>query len=168
MRDSAIGIVFSEPDKILLVKRRDIPVWVLPGGGIDEGEEPGEAAVREVWEETGLRVEVARKVAHYTPVNRLSRNTHVFECRVVGGEIACSDETVDVGYHAIGSVPGYLFDLHADWIADARKQVPTVIEAPIKGTGYVQAITFLFRHPVMSLQYICCLKFWRSFLQRKR
>lgn len=28
-------------------------LWVLPGGGIDPGEEPEEAIVREVWEETG-------------------------------------------------------------------------------------------------------------------
>jgi 8-oxo-dGTP pyrophosphatase MutT (NUDIX family) len=31
--------------------------WTLPGGGIDHGEEPRAALVREVYEETGLRVE---------------------------------------------------------------------------------------------------------------
>jgi 8-oxo-dGTP diphosphatase len=31
--------------------------WTLPGGGIDHGEDPREAVVREVYEETGLRVE---------------------------------------------------------------------------------------------------------------
>jgi 8-oxo-dGTP pyrophosphatase MutT (NUDIX family) len=32
------------------------PRWITPGGGIDEGETALEAAVRELWEETGLRV----------------------------------------------------------------------------------------------------------------
>jgi 8-oxo-dGTP pyrophosphatase MutT (NUDIX family) len=32
------------------------PRWITPGGGIDPGETPREAAVRELFEETGLRV----------------------------------------------------------------------------------------------------------------
>lgn len=32
------------------------PRWITPGGGIDEGETPIEAAVRELWEETGIAV----------------------------------------------------------------------------------------------------------------
>lgn len=35
-------------------------LWVLPGGGIDPGEEPEEAIVREVWEETGQQVDTVR------------------------------------------------------------------------------------------------------------
>lgn len=30
--------------------------WTLPGGGVDHGEDPWEAVVREAWEETGLRI----------------------------------------------------------------------------------------------------------------
>ena len=36
--------------------------WTLPGGGIDFGEHPGEAVVREVYEETGLRCELGRPI----------------------------------------------------------------------------------------------------------
>ena len=52
---SVYGIVFNaERTEVLLVKRRDIPVWVLPGGGLDPDESEAEGAVREVLEETGL------------------------------------------------------------------------------------------------------------------
>jgi len=50
------------PDKehqrkeVFLVFRSDFPVWVLTGGGIEEGETPQEAAIREAKEETGLDI----------------------------------------------------------------------------------------------------------------
>ena len=39
--------------EILMVRHRTF--WTLPGGGINPGEDPSSAAVRELWEETGLR-----------------------------------------------------------------------------------------------------------------
>lgn len=55
---TAFGFVFDN-DRVLLThlrdRRRD---WDLPGGVIDPGETAAQAAVREVWEETGARVKV--------------------------------------------------------------------------------------------------------------
>jgi len=42
--------------KILLVKHKKFEKWVQPGGHIEENETPEEAAVREAFEETGIRV----------------------------------------------------------------------------------------------------------------
>lgn len=48
-------IVKSADSKILLVKPSYKPTWQLPGGGVDAGESPATAAVREVNEEIGMK-----------------------------------------------------------------------------------------------------------------
>ena len=49
-------IINPETKKILLVKHSDYDKWVQPGGHIEDDETPEEAAVREVFEETGLKI----------------------------------------------------------------------------------------------------------------
>lgn len=49
-------IINPENKKILLVKHGDYDKWLQPGGHIEDDETPEEAAVREVYEETGLKI----------------------------------------------------------------------------------------------------------------
>src|SRR4051812_21572658 len=61
-RDAVRLVVRDSEDRILLFHTQEITLpelgvwWELPGGGIDEGESYLEAAVRELREETGIRV----------------------------------------------------------------------------------------------------------------
>jgi 8-oxo-dGTP diphosphatase len=57
---TAFGFVF-QGDEVLLTRLHDRD-WDIPGGVIDPGETPEVAAVREVWEETGVRVEVVKLI----------------------------------------------------------------------------------------------------------
>jgi len=59
------GVVLIENGKVALIERHRAGnhYYVFPGGGMNEGETPEQAAVREMEEETGLRVTVRRKVA---------------------------------------------------------------------------------------------------------
>ncbi|MEO8329950.1 MAG: NUDIX domain-containing protein [Candidatus Nanopelagicales bacterium] len=60
-RVAAYGVV-ERDRRVLLVQLTSITpspgLWSLPGGGIDHGEHPAEAVVRELYEETGLRGKV--------------------------------------------------------------------------------------------------------------
>jgi len=51
-------IIDPSTKKILLVKHKKFGKWVQPGGHIEHGEIPEEAAVREAYEETGLKVKI--------------------------------------------------------------------------------------------------------------
>jgi 8-oxo-dGTP diphosphatase len=58
-----VGILIRQGDKYLLIQRAAEPdkgLWSVPGGMIEIGERSTEAAVREVYEETGLVVEILR------------------------------------------------------------------------------------------------------------
>lgn len=53
---ASVFIIDKSNQKILLVKHRKFNKWVQPGGHIEDGETPEETAIREAYEETGLRV----------------------------------------------------------------------------------------------------------------
>lgn len=64
--EGATAIVFNaDRTRVLMVKREDFRVWVLPGGGIEPGETREQAAARETCEETGYEIAVDRLVGCY-------------------------------------------------------------------------------------------------------
>ena len=59
----------DQANRVLLVRHSYLPGWHLPGGGIGRGETLAKAALRELWEETGVRgVEVDRLLGTYSRV----------------------------------------------------------------------------------------------------
>jgi len=59
------GIVLIQGDYVALIERHraGLNYFVFPGGGVDEGESPEQAAVREAMEELGVQVAIKQKVA---------------------------------------------------------------------------------------------------------
>ncbi|GAB3819357.1 NUDIX domain-containing protein [Kribbella italica] len=94
-------------DRLLLTRRSDNGEWCMPGGGIDAGERPAEAAQREVLEETGLRVRVTGLLGVYSDPdlvvvypdgNRVQILGVLFRAEVVEGTAGLSDEVTEVGW----------------------------------------------------------------------
>lgn len=155
MSQSVNVVIFSsDRSQVLLIKRRDIPVWVLPGGGIDSGEAPEDAAIREGLEETGYHVAVKRKVAEYLPVNRLTKYTHVFECVIGSGSPSSGSETSDVQFFPVGSLPKLMPPPYQGWIADAHEDLPEMLKKKISGVSYFVLIKLLLCHPILVGRFL--------------
>jgi 8-oxo-dGTP diphosphatase len=154
MNEAALGVVFNEDrTHVLLIKRNDVPVWVIPGGGIDPGEQPEKAAVREVLEETGLKVEISRHVAVYTPLNRLTRTTYLYECRKLGGELKTGPETQEIAYFPLNRLPKAFFIVHRDWLQDVLKNKKETIHSPIWRVTYWELFKYFLKHPVQVIRF---------------
>ncbi|MEM6668156.1 MAG: RNA pyrophosphohydrolase [Pseudomonadota bacterium] len=61
-----VGVMLLNTDNLIFAGQRidnTAEAWQMPQGGIDDGEEPKEAALRELWEETGVAAEKVELVA---------------------------------------------------------------------------------------------------------
>ena len=101
----AAAVILDEERNILLVKatyNRFHP-WGLPGGGLEYGEHPEEAIVREVLEETGLRVCVEKLLLINTL--RPDRVGMYYLCKITGGTFYPSDEVSEFAYFSLDNLP---------------------------------------------------------------
>ncbi len=107
----AATAVIERDGSVLLIQRGNQPgygQWSMPGGYVDRGEVVEEAAAREVWEETGLRVEIEGLVGLF------SERGHpvvvaAFAARELGGTLAAGDEALDLGFFPLDALPDLAF-----------------------------------------------------------
>ena len=105
---SVTGIVIRHDGRVLAIKRHDDGRWVPPGGILELDETPQDGLAREVYEETGLKVQPMRLSGVYKNM-RLGVVSLAFVCEVTGGEEHTSNEADRVAWmshdEAIAAMP---------------------------------------------------------------
>ncbi len=125
----AVAVVRDDAGRVLVARhtyRRRRP-WGLPGGWVRRGEDPADTVVREVLEESGLRIRairpmtVQREAPHHLTV--------VYAARPDGGAFRPSDEVAEVRYIVPGEWPEGLREDHRSLIL-ASVGHPSFAEGP--------------------------------------
>ncbi len=135
MAGLAVNVAVIHKNKILLTQREDFETWILPSGGVEDGESIAQAAIRETKEETGLDVELTGLVGLYSRLGNMSPvHAILFAARPIGGEIKCQEgETIAVEWFGFDQIPSPLSAGQQKKIEDAIKD--------IRGTVVLQEIT---------------------------
>ncbi|MEU1622688.1 NUDIX domain-containing protein [Streptomyces sp. NPDC005722] len=94
---SVAGAVVREDGRLLAIRRADNGTWELPGGVTELDEAPEDGLKREVWEETGIHVEVDQLTDVYKNTTR-GIVALVFRCKPSGGIERTSEESTAVDW----------------------------------------------------------------------
>ncbi len=126
-------IVPDKTNRILLVKRTVEPkigYWCLPGGFMELGEQPGQSALRELQEETGLSAKIDRLLGvtssysdQYDTVLMIG-----YLIKEQAGILQAGDDASDAAYFAIENLPDIAFESHKKFLSDYSlnpEQIPS-------------------------------------------
>lgn len=109
-------LVFDEADRVLLVRHVGADYWTTPGGMVEPYETPANAAVREMWEETGLFVKLTHIIGVfggpacggiYANGDQIAWVSTLFRAQRISGNLAPDgEETEEVRYFSRAEIQG--------------------------------------------------------------
>jgi ADP-ribose pyrophosphatase YjhB (NUDIX family) len=110
----AVVVMVLQEDTVLLVKRGVDPgkgKWALPAGFVDADEDPKLAAVREIYEETGLNVAVDRLIDVFPKADDTGTADIIiaYTAHILDGTLQASDDAEEVGWFTADSLPELVF-----------------------------------------------------------
>lgn len=123
----AVAVLVMNQDKVLLARRVNDPFrgdWTLPGGFVDAGEDPAQAAERECLEETGLRVRVTR-LLDVIAGREHPRGAHiliVYQGELISGELQAGDDADGAAFFALTQLPCLAFHSTAQILASISQK----------------------------------------------
>jgi 8-oxo-dGTP pyrophosphatase MutT (NUDIX family) len=110
----ARGVIIDEQNRLLLIRRSDNNRWAIPAGAMELGESMEECAIRETWEETGLRATDLIPFAFYTRYTYTNDYGHTYQQILMSFRIHAwegellrqTEESVDAGFFPLDALPG--------------------------------------------------------------
>ncbi|MEU8527875.1 NUDIX domain-containing protein [Streptomyces sp. NPDC048629] len=115
---SVAGAVVREDGRLLAIRRADNGRWELPGGVLELTEAPEAGVVREVFEETGIQVEVDELTGVYKNTTR-GIVALVFRCKPYGGTERTSEESTAVDWLTPAEIEERMGEVYAIRLLDA-------------------------------------------------
>lgn len=114
----------AEP-KVLLIQRGADPYkgcWAFPGGFMNMDETTEQCAIRELEEETGLKVSTVRQIGAYSKVDRDPRGRTITVAYLAiidkPAQVTGQDDAAKAEWFPLSALPELAFD-HADIMEDA-------------------------------------------------
>ncbi len=111
-----VGVVVLNEDKLLLTKRLNEPgrgMWSIPGGLVELGEKVRDAAVREVYEECGLKVEIIGLVDVGDIIVKDEKGVRfhyvivIFKAKPLEGNLRAGDDVAEVRWVCFSELHKY-------------------------------------------------------------
>lgn len=130
------AFVLNDRQELLLVKRGVEPCkgsWALPSGFIEQKETPEHAAVRELYEETGVNGSVRALIGAYLEPTRIYGNVLLigYELTAVGTRVRSGSDCIAAGFFSLKKLPRIAFASHRSLIRDwtlRQKTTPPYVE----------------------------------------
>ncbi len=128
-KESSSTVILDEShEHILLILREDFRVWALPGGGLETGETPEDAAIRETYEESGYEVKIDKYIGSYHRP-QFHDVRYIFRGCVIGGRaLESGPETLEVNWYPVEKLPKWLAPSVREIVSDAISNRDEVIE----------------------------------------
>ncbi|ACS99312.1 NUDIX hydrolase [Paenibacillus sp. JDR-2] len=132
-RYAARGVLFNNQGQVAMMYMAELDLYKLPGGGMEEGESPEEAFVREIKEETGCEADVICRlgfVEEHKNRNRFLQHSHCYlaKARHVAGTAALTEAEEQLG-------------MSVQWLSAA--QALDIMEKAVAGGGDNHAKLFM-------------------------
>ncbi|HET7769861.1 MAG TPA: NUDIX domain-containing protein [Chloroflexota bacterium] len=104
MREFTVAVFVVHEERILLHRHKRLGLWLPPGGHIDEGELPDEAAIRETLEESGVRIQLVDGPLRLPAGHRVAPHEPARLCQPIGiqlEDIGPGHQHIDLIYAAL-------------------------------------------------------------------
>ena len=115
-----VAVLIKEEDRFLLVQEKGKHVhglWNWPQGTLEKGEDLEGAAIRETKEETGIDIQIERKIGILKHTFADTKELHVYKGLLTGGAINFpKDEILDVRYFTLKQIEAMTDQLVGIWV----------------------------------------------------